>query len=206
MAKQDYLPRRDPALLTWHNNFNTQVAAVAATVGLVQTDIDAVAADNADLKQKLSDVTAAEKQKKAATSAKRATRKTVDGNTRALARRIKAHPAYTEVIGQQLGIIGPEDTTDLSNAKPTLKLISVNPGQVVIGFEKSVSDGVRIVRQRGNETEFSHLADDRESPYYDTGANLVAGQPETRKYRALYLDGDDTIGQWSDILEVTVPV
>ncbi|MBC7966598.1 MAG: hypothetical protein H7Z17_11835, partial [Fuerstia sp.] len=33
---------------------------------------------------------------------------------RTLARRIKAHPAYTNAMGEQLGIVGPEDSTDLA--------------------------------------------------------------------------------------------
>ncbi|MBC8116178.1 MAG: hypothetical protein H7062_17465 [Candidatus Saccharimonas sp.] len=52
---------------------------------------------------------------------------------------------------------------------------------------------------------FSFLAIDTSSPYVDTRANLVAGSPESRQYQAQYLNGDDPIGQLSDILNVTVP-
>ena len=43
MAKQDYIPKPDPELVAWHDNFNTQVAALAATFGLVAADTAAVA-------------------------------------------------------------------------------------------------------------------------------------------------------------------
>jgi hypothetical protein len=38
----------------------------------------------------------------------------------------------------------------------------------------------------------------------DNCPNLAAG-PETREYRAQYLEGDDPIGLLSDILTVTAP-
>ena len=40
----------------------------------------------------------------------------------ALAARIKKHPAYTEAIGQDLGIIGAEQTVDPTVMKPILDL------------------------------------------------------------------------------------
>jgi hypothetical protein len=43
------------------------------------------------------------------------------------------------------------------------------------------------------------------SPYVDTSPSLDSNKPETREYRAQYLDGDDPVGPLSDILPVTVP-
>lgn len=40
---------------------------------------------------------------------------------RALTRRIKAHPAYTEAMGNLLGVVGAEISTDLSLSKPVLR-------------------------------------------------------------------------------------
>ncbi len=102
-------------------------------------------------------------------------------------------------------VVGPEDTTDLTQEKPTLKAVAVNPGSVTIGFTKSVSSGVRLLSKRGAETAFSFPAIDTESPYIDTRANLMAGSPETRQYQAQYLLGDEPVGNLSDVLNVTVP-
>ena len=55
------------------------------------------------------------------------------------------------------------------------------PGAVTVGFDKSISSGVRILGRRGTESVFSLLGIDTESPYVDTRANLGAG-PETRQY------------------------
>ena len=93
---------------------------------------------------------------------------------------------------------------DLTNVKPTLRTRSVTPANVDIDFNKSVSHGVRIFTKRGNETEWTLLALDTEPPYVDTRPNLAPG-PETRYYRAQYILNDDPIGEWSEILVVTVP-
>ncbi len=157
----------------------------------MQTDID--------------DATTKQKAAKAANTKKRNTIKTSRTNAGGIAKQIKAHPAYDEVDGQTLGIIGPEDTTDPTTAKPTLSLLTVTTGQVGIGFVKGIFDGIRIESKRGSETQFTFLATDTEPPYIDTRANLVAGQAESREYRAQYLDGDDPVGVHSDVLVVTVP-
>ena len=47
--------------------------------------------------------------------------------------------------------------------------------------------------------------EDLHSPYVNNRASLDPDKPETRQYRAQYLDGDDPVGPLSDILPVTVP-
>jgi hypothetical protein len=77
-------------------------------------------------------------------------------------------------------------------------------GSVPVDFNKSVADGVIIESKRGSETTFSLLGSDTEPPYVDTRVNLAPG-PETRQYRARYFLNDAPIGNWSDVLTVTVP-
>ena len=205
MAKQDYIPKADGDLIAWHDNFKTQVVVAAATFGLVTADTDALTASNTELHTKF-DASQAAKATALAKNADKSSAFTAGvTGARALANRIKVHPAYTAAFGQQFGIVGPEDTTDLTQQKPTLKAQAVTPGSATIGFNKSVSSGVRILSKRGAEAAFSFLAIDTSSPYVDTRANLVAGSPESRQYQAQYLNGDDLIGQLSDILNVTVP-
>ena len=204
MAKQDYMPRQDTQLLAWHDNFKTQVAAVAATIGLVAADTAAINTDNSELHTKHTALVTAKAAQQAATAAKETSFRNVTDRTRALANRIKTHPAYTTAIGEQLGIVGPEDTTDLNTAKPTLRMTAASPGNVRIEFNKGLSDGVRILSKRGSETAFSFLAIDTESPYIDTRPNLAPG-PETRQYQVQYILSDEPIGNFSDVLPVTVP-
>jgi hypothetical protein len=126
--------------------------------------------------------------------------------TRALVRRIKAHPNYTSAIGAQLGIEGPDVAVDLSEAKPVLTATPQRSGLVVIEFVKGQSDGVNIYSRRGTETGFTFLARDTASPYIDNRTPLVAGQPEQRHYMAMYVLDDDEVGIPGDELAVmTLP-
>lgn len=204
MAKQDFIPDPDGDFVTWLQNYKTQVAAVAATFGLTTAEVTAVDSDFSSVQAKVATLAAKKAEQQAATADKQTVRKAVEKRARALANRIKAHPAFTAALGQQLGIVGPEDTTDLSTARPTLKAGEVSAGSVTIGFNKSVSSGVRLLSRRGAEAAFTFLAIDTESPYIDSRPNLGAG-PETRQYQAQYLSGDEPVGLLSAVLLVTVP-
>ena len=168
MAKQDYIPKTDGEFLAFHDNFNTQVAVVGATLGLSAGEITAVATRNTEMHTKATAANTAKANSQAKTSEKQLSFRTGTTETRALGNRFKAHPSYTTALGEQLGIIGPEDTTDLTNAKPTLKPTAIVTGSVTLGFNKSISSGVRLESKRGAETEFTFLAIDTESPYVDT--------------------------------------
>ena len=204
MAKQDFIPDRDGDLLTWHDNFKTQVAALATKYGISTSQVTGVNTDNTNLHTDFSDADTKSTAAKSARGKKKTTKGTVTGNSRGVARQVKGHPAYDPNDGILMRIVGPEDTTDLNNEKPTLSARSVAAGHVAIEFNKRISDGVRITSKRGSETVFSFLAIDTESPYIDTRANLAPG-PETRQYQAQYMVGDEPIGDLSLVLTVTVP-
>jgi hypothetical protein len=203
--KKDFIPRRDDTLLTYHDNLKTQTAALVGQAGITAADATAVANDNTELHAKIGDVTTADAVKQAKVATKNATVTTVVGNTRAFARRVKAAVGYTAAIGQQLGIIGEEDTTDLNTSNPTGQ-VSGAPiaGNVSLDFNKSISDGVQVFSKRGSETTFTLLAFDTEPPYVDTRPNLAPG-PETRQYQFRYVLNDNPIGNMSPIVTVTVP-
>ena len=160
MAKQDYIPKTDGDFLTWHDNFRTQIAAIAAIFGLLPAEVEALLAGNVQLHTKYEAAVAAKAMSLAKNAEKLDSFKTCITAARALANRIKTHPAYTPAFGQQLGIIGAEDSTDLSQEKPTLKATAITPGSLTIGFNKSTSSGVRILSKRGPESAFTFLATD----------------------------------------------
>ena len=43
----------------------------------------------------------------------------------------------------------------------------------------------------------------KEITWIDTRPPLVAGQPEVRRYRIRYLEGDDPVGLYSSVVSVT---
>jgi hypothetical protein len=113
--------------------------------------------------------------------------------------RIKANSNYNDDIGKDLGIIGSEQTIDIANAKPVLKLSKVPSGwQIKFGLQ-SYFDGVHIYRKLPEQADFVFLATDTRSPYIDTD-EIVSGT----RYMAYFLDGDDEVGQESDSVTVQV--
>ena len=202
--KKDYIPKRDTELLVFHDNLKSQVGGFVGQAGITANDVTQINTDNADLHTANADAVTAEHVSKAKFATKGTVGKRVTGNTRKFSNRVKAATGYTVAIGQQLGIIGEEDTTDLSTASPTLTVTLDATGHAVIAFNKSISDGVQIFSKRGSATSFSLLAVDTESPYVDNRANLAPG-PESREYRAHYIVSDTPIGNLSAIYPFIVP-
>ena len=120
---------------------------------------------------------------------------------RDIAARIKADPAYTVAIGQDLGIVGT-GTVPGTDA-PVLTGKALTGYQNELGWKRAGHDAVKIQSQRAGETVWTDLAVDTASPYVDTRSPLVAGTPEERRYRAAYLDNDLITTGWSDTLVVT---
>jgi hypothetical protein len=159
--------------------------------------------DNTELRAKINAATSASAAAQQANSDKRTTRRTVEQNSRALARRLKEHKNYTPALGEQLRIEGPEDTTDMSTARPRLNATARPHGLVELSFNKLKSEGVNIYSQREGDAAFVFLARDTSSPYVDNRPCLVAGKPELRKYKAIFVIEDAEVGQFSDEVAVT---
>ncbi|MDD5036920.1 MAG: hypothetical protein PHE55_19515 [Methylococcaceae bacterium] len=118
------------------------------------------------------------------------------------ARHIKALSTYTSSLGMLLGIEGSEDTTDLSSAKPTLSATDLGGGKVELSFNKNKRDGVNIYGRREGDPDFVFLGRDLSSPFIDNRPMLTPGKPELRYFKAVYVMGDDEIGQFSDVVTV----
>ena len=204
MPKQDFIPNRDGDFVDYHDNFKAAATSDGATVGLTPADQTAIGNDNTAVHTGKNASDAADAVAKQTTTTMRGTFKTVEKNVRTLARRIKAHPAYTPALGKKFGIEGPEDSTDMTTAKPTLKGKVLLQGQSQIGFDKQKSDGVNLYSKRDGDADWIKLAFDSQSPYIDNRPLLVAGKPEQRRYRACYVVADREVGQFSDEIVVTV--
>ncbi len=202
MAKSDYFPRPDSELLVWHDRFKVNLAARQAELNLTAEDIATVDHDNLELHAKITEANAVAAAAKHATADKAASRASIENKVRALVRRIKAHPTYSEALGNLLGIVGAENTTDLSSAKPVLNGVDHTGGVVVLSFIKSKSDGINIYCQREGEPDFVFLARDTAPRYIDNRPLLVPGKPELRRYTAVYVVKDLETGLYSDELVV----
>ena len=230
MAKTTYLPRRESERVTWLNNFNAKLPGYAPTFGITAAEVAAVklmaplysyiinligqsktfTQDLTKFKNLLSiaapGATLGPLPVLTPAAAPALTQAGIFTFISGLVMRIKGTKvAYTDAIGQDLGIIGAETTFDESNYKTTLTGKSM-PGSNEISFTKLGVDGENIYSHPIGSTDpnvWEKLAFDSSSPYNDTRPQSTAGVPENRKYRARGVINDIEIGQWSDILSVT---
>ena len=228
MATNDYLPHREPEFIPWFNNFNTKLPTYETTLDLKPEDLTTAAADTAVIEFAINGVEAYKSEKKEWVDFKNlelygptgeptpavpappdfgtpptTVAPNIISRTRDLVRRIKAHPNYTEAIGEDLGLIGSEQT-ERDEAKPDGNAKPLPKFKAEVSFVKRGFDGVDIESRRGSETEWGQLAFDAFSPYTDTREPLTKGQVEERHYRLRYRRNDEPIGQYSDTFTVTV--
>lgn len=119
---------------------------------------------------------------------------------------IKHSPNYTQAIGQDLGVVGEEDTTVYTRPDFTLKVEGLGSGGcncVKVRHKRYGHYAVAVYSRRGTgDWELLHIS--AESPYLDERALLVAGQPEIREYKMRFWDAGSENGEWSDVASVTV--
>jgi hypothetical protein len=225
------IPRTDTELVLWLTNFSNSFAVHAAALGFTEADVNSVKADAAMVNYLFGDLLPTYKSAlQARTSYKNMVLAGPIGRSggalppppatgpapavvppgilprlRNLAQRIQLAPGYTEVIGLDLGITGPEGGPSAPDAmpKPTLKARSNGPGTVQVDFTKEKFDGVVIESRRAGEDDWQSLGVDSYSPFIDDRPPLEAGRPEARQYRARYILRDQATGEWSDIVTAT---
>ncbi len=225
MAKSYYLPSDDAGRLAWLNNFAATLPSYAAALGLTPADVAAVANDDAFFAYCLN-----AQQQVAAYSQQWTTYKNSarDGGSaslgvapvapnlgavpaavapgifsrvKVLVARIKVAPGYTDAIGQALQIIGTDNPVDPSTLKPVLD-VSLDAGQVVVGWTKQGMDGIELQVDRGDGKGFIFLAIDTIVPYTDTQA--LPATAAVWKYKAIYIQADQRVGSWSDVVSLPV--
>lgn len=123
--------------------------------------------------------------------------------TRQTIKMIKANPACTLAIQEDLGIVGEDITEDFDNVKLQLKA-KFSGGKVNGKYIKKGATGALIESKRGDETEFSFFAVVTKASFTDKRPNLVAGKAENREYRGWLLLDDEKVGIISDVVSVAV--
>lgn len=128
----------------------------------------------------------------------------IEKRFRDLVKQMKNHPAHNTAAAEALGIEGPVQTgPDFSVLKPVLRL-ELNGGLVVVrwGWEGygEFLDMAEIQVDRGSGWQM--LAYDTTPNYTDTTA--LPATAAVWKYRAIYRVGDARVGQWSDVVSITV--
>ncbi|MBL0310955.1 MAG: hypothetical protein IPP77_15195 [Bacteroidetes bacterium] len=117
---------------------------------------------------------------------------------------IKAHPAYTELIGANLGIIGEEITVDYDTAKPNPKGTLKN-SHAYLKWDNMHADGANIAVDYTGGTNYKFIG------HVVAGHFLDAHTPDSgvaQKFayivRLTLGPEQEEVGSWSDPVFVTV--
>jgi hypothetical protein len=224
MAKSSFMPKDESGKRAWLTNFSAKLPTDGPTVGVTAAEITQTTADNLYFGY----VCDAHNQHTQTTRDWTAYKIALGGGTAlgampttpalgapppavppgifirasALAARIKKHPAYTEAIGQDLGIIGAEQVIDYNSLKPVLA-VTLQAGHPNLGWKKQGTDGLELLVDRGTGT-FAFLAFDTVPDYLDTQPLPAPGTSAVWRYKAIYRVADEQVGQWSDIVSISV--
>jgi hypothetical protein len=228
MAKHYFLPRRDGDRRLWLNQFSHALDQHGLTLGLSAGDIAGVQKDAAmfswvvevvelfktntagrfTFKQILCDGSKGQLLGEMPAipvlpAPPPAVRAGIFPRLKKLVQRIKNHPNYTAAIGQQLGNVGAEHVIDWPGLKPQLKVV-LSTGQPLIIWTKGATDGLEIWVDRNDGKGSVYLARNSDPDYLDRSALPAPDQSAVWVYKAIYLSGDQRVGQWSDLASVAV--
>ena len=118
--------------------------------------------------------------------------------------RIKLHPAYTDGIGQDLGILSTVKNEDYPTPVFTAALEQSPKGsRVRLDYTKHGHGGV-AVESRINNGLWLPLDHYTQKPIYDERPLAIPGTPESRDYRMKWWDKDQANGDWSAVQTVLV--
>ena len=225
MAKKSFMPADDGGKRTFLNTFAAELPLHSAAVGVTAAEVTQTTADAAFFGYLVDSRNAYDAKTQEWTAYKNTAR---DGGTlgtlpaapvlttptpavvpsgifvriSSLAARIKKHPAYTDAIGQDLGIVGADQTIDPTTMKPVLDL-SLQAGHPNVGWTKSGMDSIEIWADRGTGT-FVFMTIDTSPNSLDTFALPAPGASAVWKYKAIYRLNDEQVGSWSDVATIGV--
>ena len=203
--KNDFIPRGNGNIDAFQENLVSKVGIHTSALGLDPDQVNASIQIINENRVSYTKMNSKKAESKAATEDYYNDRKKAIAEIRRLAKQIKSSKTYTTGIGDDIGVIGPEQQFKSSvEKKPVLKA-SVNGNVVKINFRKEGTHGIKLYSKRGSETEFTFLAINFASPYSDKREKLEPAKPEQREYYAYYFETDDELGQRSDVLKIVVP-
>ena len=116
---------------------------------------------------------------------------------------LKTRPGYLDSLGQDLGIVAPaQPASDPQTTRPAVKLVLGAGDHVEVQIKKQGFPGARLEVDRGNGLWV--LLAIITSPHYVDTVTPAPGTAAVWKYRAIYLQGDQPFGQWSDTATIAV--
>jgi len=126
----------------------------------------------------------------------------IEGRFRASVQRLRSHPSYTPAIGEDLGIEGPIETFVAKEGKPKFHIELMPEGQPNLRWVKGKFEGVEIWKDDGKG--FRKLDRDMKPDYPDMSPLPAEGTFVVWRYKMIYLMDDKPVGNWSEVVSVTV--
>lgn len=121
----------------------------------------------------------------------------------ALGNRIKSHINYNVADGNALGLEGTTSNIDLNELKPIITIRLVNGGYPELVWKKQGMDGIEIQKEDENGN-WQRLATDISPNFIDMSPLPPKGTSVVWRYRVIYLRKDQHVGQWSEVVSITV--
>jgi len=145
----------------------------------------------------------------------------IEGRFRIRANRAKAHPAYTEVIGKALRIVGASSTFDPNDGQPLIKIGFSVGGHPHLKIKKGGWQGVEywklVLKEHStaptvpgapavdpNDARFVKLERVFGADYVDPSELPSGGKSEIWVYKAIYLHKNAPVGMPSQLAVITV--
>ena len=123
---------------------------------------------------------------------------------RAFGKRVKGSPNYTPSIGQSLRLVGSAAASDDANAKPRSKVRALPMFKSELKWPRLGFSGARTRSQRDGEPDWTDHGIKTGTTFVDDRPPTEPGKPELRRYQQIYVRNDVPVGQWSDVVEVTL--
>jgi hypothetical protein len=118
--------------------------------------------------------------------------------------RAKKHKNYTEIIGQDLGIVATTAIVDLQNGKPNFYITLTSGGHPTLVWKKGNYEGVEIYKDAGDGSGYKKIDKDFRPDFMDKTDLPAAGTSAVWKYKMIYIFKDEHVGIWSDEVSILV--
>ena len=199
MAKAYFIPNREGDLIIWLENFIAKIDGHSGALNLDPATVGALIAAAQAIIDDINATAQAKLDAQEATTQKNQTKKDNLSEITSKVTQFKEEPTYTEAIGNDLEVIGPEEGFDPISYQPTLSVQNIQQGRL-LKFSKSKTDGVNVYRRIKGEPTWTFLALDTKSPYLDSED---FPSPTEVEYKVVGVIDNEEIGVDSDIVDIT---
>ena len=205
MKKTYYYPRTDGKLIIWLKNLKEKIVIYGKDLGLSEDDIKEATArcdgGTDQINKQLQMKATMQKQSKD----KKQYLKTSKEILTARINSMKANSNYTPAIGEDMRIVGDEQTFNPDELQPIIKEGVHTAGGTVVKWSKGFADGINFYLDKRDGQGFLPHGTDMEPDWL-----LTVPLPEGKNaiivdLLGVYIIGDEEVGKKSEAIQITLP-